>query len=462
MDIPVVAIVGRPNVGKSSLLNSLAKKFVSIVDPVAGTTRDRVSAFLEFRGREFELVDTGGMGNIAPQLLAGEIEAQIGVALRKADLIVFVADAKDGLAPFDREIAARLRTLGKPLILVVNKVDSPRDEAVVGEFLELGLGEPSVMCALEGVGRTDLLERIVSLLPEASAAEAAHEAPPMKLAILGRQNAGKSTLVNTLAGEERVIVSELPGTTRDAIDVQFTLGEKRFVAIDTAGVRKKVRLKERVDFYSLARAEHSIRRADVVLLLVDAQAEITDVDKKIARHIEEQVKPCIMAINKWDLAKGIELDKYVEYIRDRLPGINFAPITFISGKTGHNVKETMGLAQALYEQANIRVNTSRINTVVEKAVSARSPAPMGRRLPKIYYGTQTGVAPPTIVLFVNDPALFPSVYARYLMNCFREELPFSEVPIRLYFRSHRARTDPRPGSKPREPRSTRRGPGKGR
>jgi len=435
MDIPIVAIVGRPNVGKSSLLNCLAKKAVSIVDPVAGTTRDRVSAFLEYRGREFELVDTGGMGHVDPQLLAGEIEAQIEVALRRADLILFVTDAKDGLTPFDRVIAGRLRTLSKPILLVANKVDSPRDEAGVGEFQELGLGEPSLTCALEGVGRSDLLDRVVETLPQAP--QAAHEAPVMKLAILGRQNAGKSTLVNTLAGEERVIVSEMPGTTRDAIDVQFTLGDRKFIAIDTAGVRKKARLKERVDFYSLARAERSIRRADVVLLLIDAQAEVTEVDKKIARHMEEQVKPSIIAVNKWDVVKGIEPDRYVEYVRDRLPALSFAPLSFISGKTGLNVKETTALAQELYEQANVRVNTARINEVIVKAVAARSPAPMGRRLPRIYYGTQIGTAPPTIVLFVNDPALFLAVYARYLMNCFREELPFSEVPIRLYLRSHR-------------------------
>lgn len=435
MDIPIVAIVGRPNVGKSSLLNCLAKKGVSIVDPVAGTTRDRVSAFLEYRGREFELVDTGGMGHVDPQLLAGEIEAQIEVALRRADLILLVTDAKDGLTPFDRVIAGRLRALSKPILLVVNKVDSPRDEAGVGEFQELGLGEPSLACALEGVGRSDLLDRVVQMLPQAP--QAAHEAPVMKLAILGRQNAGKSTLVNALAGEERVIVSELPGTTRDAIDVQFTLGDRKFIAIDTAGVRKKARLKERVDFYSLARAERSIRRADVVLLLIDAQAEVTEVDKKIARHIEEQVKPCLIAVNKWDVVKGIEPDRYVEYVRDRLPALSFAPLSFISGKTGQNVKETIALAQELYEQARIRVNTARINAVIAKAVAARSPAPVGRRMPKVYYGTQTGAAPPTIVLFVNDPALFPSVYARYLMNCFREELPFSEVPIRFYLRSHR-------------------------
>ena len=440
--LPIVAIVGRPNVGKSSLLNCLAKKFISIVDPVAGTTRDRVSVFLEFGEREFEMMDTGGMGNVDPLLLAGEIEAQIEIALRRADLILFVTDAKDGLTPFDRTIAARLRTLSKPIVLVANKVDSPRDEAGVGEFQELGLGEPAILCALEGVGRSELLERIVALLPTAPAPR--HEAPLMKLAILGRQNAGKSTLVNTLAGEERVIVSELAGTTRDAIDVQFTMGDRQFIAIDTAGVRRKVRLKERVDFYSLSRAERTIRRADVVLLLLDARAEVTDVDKKIARHVEEQVKPCIIAVNKWDLAKGIEPDKFVEYVRDRLPGIEFAPITFISGKTGHNVTETVTLAQELHEQANVRVNTARINAVVEKAVSARSPAPVGRRMPKIYYGTQTGVAPPTIVLFVNDPALFPAVYARYLMNCFRNELPFSEVPIRLYFRSHRGKTDEKP------------------
>jgi GTP-binding protein len=260
----------------------------------------------------------------------------------------------------------------------------------------------------------------------------------MKLAIVGRQNSGKSTLVNYLAGEKRVIVSELPGTTRDAIDVQFALGDRRFVAIDTAGIRRKVRLREAVDFYSLARAERSIRRADVVLLLIDARAEITTVDKKIAGHIAEQVKPCIIAVNKWDLVKGIEPEKFVEYVRSRLHGVDFAPIAFISGKTGHNVSETVALAQELFEQANTRVNTATINQVVQKAVTARSPAPVGRRVPKIYYGTQIGTAPPTIVLFVNDPALFPVVYARHLMNYFRRELPFSEVPLRLYFRPHRA------------------------
>ncbi len=438
MEVPVVAIVGRPNVGKSSLLNSLAKKGVAIVDPVAGTTRDRVSALIEYGGREFEVVDTGGMGHIEADELAGEVRAQIEIALQRADVIVLVTEVKGGLTPFDREIAGRLRTLGKPILLVVNKVDSPREEPAAAEFSELGLGEPVLTCALENVGRTELVERIVALLPEARG-EQGGQRPVMKLAFVGRQNAGKSTLVNHLAGEARVIVSETPGTTRDAIDVEFTMGTKRFTAIDTAGVRRKVRLKERVDFYSLSRAERSIRRADTVALLIDAQAEITELDKKLARHVIEHMKPCIIAVNKWDLAAHIKPDKYVAYVRTKLTGLDFAPITFLSGKTGHNVKESVELALELYEQAKVRVKTARINEVIEQAVKARSPAPVGKRLPKIYYGTQTGVAPPTIVLFVNDPKLFTPVYVRYLMNSFRRELPFGEVPVQLYLRPHRGK-----------------------
>ncbi|MEE9259960.1 MAG: ribosome biogenesis GTPase Der [Candidatus Scalindua sediminis] len=433
MFLPIVAIIGRPNVGKSSLLNCLARKRISIVDPTSGVTRDRISIEIEHEGRLFELIDTGGLGLKDDVELAHEIEVQIEIALQKANLIIFVVDVRKGITPLDVEVTERLRKIKKPLLLVVNKCDTPKFELQAGEFYKLGLGEPLPISALERHGRSNLLDKIVAALPEISEKQKTLK-PLMKIAIVGKRNAGKSTLINTLANEERVIVSEIAGTTRDSVDVRFEIEGKPFVAIDTAGIRKKKQIQGSIEFYGMSRVERSIRRADVVLLLIDAPRKISQVDKKIGDFIKTQFKPCILVINKWDLAEGAEVDQFTDYIQSRLPGLYFAPLSFISALNGENVIETVELAQEIFQQAHTRVSTSELNKVLEHAFALHHPRKRKNKIAKMYYATQVSVCPPTFVLFVNHKSLFNADYERYLSNQLRKDLPFHEIPLRFYFR----------------------------
>ncbi|ODS30890.1 MAG: GTP-binding protein [Candidatus Scalindua rubra] len=433
MFLPIVTIVGRPNVGKSSLLNCLAKKRISIVDSTSGVTRDRVSIEIEHEGNLFELIDTGGIGITDIEDITHEIEVQIEIALQKANLILFVVDVREGITPLDVNVAERLRKIKKPLLLVVNKCDAPKYDLQTGEFYKLGLGEPFPISALQGYGRVDLLDKIVSTFPEIDTKPKKTKSL-MKIAIVGKRNAGKSTLINTLAHEERVIVSEIPGTTRDSIDVKFEIDGKKFIAIDTAGIRKKKQIQDSIEFYGMARVERSIRRADVVILLIDAPRKISQVDKKIGDYIKAQFKPCILVISKWDLAKGVEFSRFTEYVQSRLPGLSFAPLSFLSALEGENVIETIELAGEIYKQANTRVSTSELNQALEKAFTLHHPTRRKSKISKIYYGTQVSVCPPTFVLFVNDKSLFNSDYERYLSNQLRKYLPLSEIPLKFYFR----------------------------
>ena len=437
MEFPVVSIVGRPNVGKSSLLNRLASRRISIVDPEAGVTRDRVSAVVSWKDVQFELVDTGGMTFERPQDPIGEqVPRQIELAIAQADLILFVVDAQDGLTPADREIANSLRGLGKPLLLVANKADNNALELAAAEFHQIGLGEPCTISALHGTGRTMLLDRIAEHLPTAAPAPAE---PVVKLAVVGRQNSGKSTLINTVAREERAIVSEMPGTTRDSYDVRIRRNGRELVAIDTAGLKKKSSIKSSLEFYSFHRSERSVRRADVVLLIIDATQEISSVDKKTAAYIRAHLKPAIITVNKWDLAEDVATERYLAYVQDRLPGLARAPVSFISAKTGFNVWETVELAFSLCEQSRTRVSTGQLNSVVQALGGKRTPRRTKNREGKIYYATQVSVSPPTIVLFVNYPSLFTESYLRYIENGLQESLPFSEVPLKLIVRKRTGR-----------------------
>jgi len=429
---PSVVIVGRPNVGKSSLLNCLAKKRIAIVDPTAGVTRDRISALLEHEGRVFELWDTGGIGT--PDDLAAEVERQIETALLRADAVLFVVDVKQGLLPLDQEIAARLRRIGRPVILVVNKVEHARHEATAAaEFDRLGFAARAVISALHGHGRTDLLDEIVRHLPTATAAP---QEPILKLAIVGRQNVGKSTLINTLAGEDRVIVSDLPGTTRDAVDVRFTRGGQTYLAVDTAGLKRRNKLADSVEFYSLERAHRAIRRCDVALFLIDIAADISRVDKELATAVEKEHKPCILVVNKWDLVgTRFTTEEYTRYLNDHLHGLSFAPVSFISARDRTNVDETLKLAQALFEQARHRVTTGQLNAVLQRAEATQSPRASHGKQPRLFYATQIAVTPPTILIFASHPQLISEQYVRYLGRYFREHLPFPEVPVRFVFRA---------------------------
>lgn len=427
MNPPVVAIVGRPNVGKSTLFNSLARRRISIVEPTSGVTRDRISTVVAGPGAEFELVDTGGMGVGDLDVLAEGVEEQIQYAVEQADVLVFVVDATDGIMPQDRKIADNLRTLNKELVLVANKVESAKNAATAGEFHELGVGEPMLVSALQKTNTGALRERLFALAAKTGGERSMP--PEMRIAIVGRRNVGKSTFINALTKEKRVLVSELPGTTRDSVDVRVERDGKVFVVIDTAGVRKKRQVTDSIEFYSQVRAEESIRRADVVLLMLEAQTKISRLDKKLGDYIRAHHKPCIIVVNKWDLAKDLETSKYEKYFSARLPVLSYAPICFISALKSKQVQHTIDLARSLWKQARVRVPTPQLNDAIEGLKVHRQLAGKTGRRPKIYYGTQVGTGPPTIVLFVNSPRNFSSSYRRGIFNFLRRRLPFHEIPI---------------------------------
>lgn len=436
MGIPQVVIVGRPNVGKSSLFNWLAGKRLAIVDPTAGVTRDRVTHLVEIDGRFVELVDTGGMGVEDVDNLTEQIEDQIQVAVDSAQVVLFVVDGRDGPTPLDQEVGKRLRYVTAPVLLVVNKVDTPAFAAQADEFYRFGRKLVHVS-ALENRGKAELLEAIHQRLPEQSLED--ENAPPvdpvMKVAIVGRRNVGKSTLVNTLAQAERMITSEVPGTTRDSVDVRFELDGKAFMAIDTPGFRRKKSVNTDVEFYSTHRAQRSIRRADVVLLFFDATQRISKVDKQLCDYIAQEYKPCMFVVNKWDLTGGaMPTEKWVTYLRDNFRTMWYAPIAFITGESGKNVKAMLNHAQMLFRQSLHRVSTSQLNKLVRTALDQNPPPVYQNRRPKIYYATQVAVQPPTVVLFCSDAKAISPQYQRYLLRMFRDELDFGEVPIKLYLR----------------------------
>ncbi len=433
----MVAIVGRPNVGKSSLLNLLARRRISIVDSVAGVTRDRINAVVEFEDRYFELVDTGGYGIEDHDNLTEHVEDQIRYAIAGASLVLFVVDLLDEITPLDQAVAKLLRAVKSPVQLVANKADSGRQEQQAGTLVSLGFGDPVCVSALHGHHRRALLERIVEILGGEIATEPPKET--MKVALVGRRNVGKSTFINALAGGERVIVSEVPGTTRDAVDVRFEIGGREVIAIDTAGIKKKRKHKTDIEFYGHTRALASIRRADVVLFLIDSTAPISEVDKKLAQYILNEYKPCLLVVNKWDLAKGqADAEDYANYLAKTLPHMASVPLAFTTATDGRNIQSTIDAAAGLFRQARLRVTTGQLNRAVEAAISAHQPAASKHGAqPKIYYATQVSTCPPTIVLFVNNPALMREQYRRYVEKRLRATLPFEETPIRLVWRARR-------------------------
>lgn len=425
--------MGRPNVGKSSLLNRLAGRRVSIVEPTAGVTRDRVGVTLSWNDRVFDVIDTGGLGLVDEVSLKDHVEAQIETALHAGSVVLFVVDGKEGFVPGDQMVAERLRRLGKKVLLVANKVESRWDEFSLGEWGRIGFGDPHPVSAIEGVGISDLKDLIVESLPPCTEAESDDESDVLKFAVVGKRNAGKSTLINRLVGEERVIVSEMPGTTRDAVDVLFEFEDRRMLAIDTAGVRKKRSIKDAIELFSYARATESIRRADVVVLLFDITLEIGQIEKKVAAYCVEHHKPVLLVGNKLDLAEEIRLDQWDAYIKQQLAGLSFAPVSFISALEGDNLESTLELLFQLKEQARMVLPTPRLNEVLQQARQKLTPRGPGK-VPKLFYATQVGTEPLTILVFVNEARLFRGQYERYLQNRLREAFDCQEVPLRLVFR----------------------------
>ena len=455
--LPQVVIVGRPNVGKSSLLNLLARRRISIVDETPGVTRDRISAVVELPATletgepvTVEMIDTGGHGIIDAQDLTAEIERQIAIGIAESDLILFVVDAQSGVTPLDQQVAQLLRISAgdTPIVLVANKVDGQVHESEAYEALRLGFGEPVMVSAANSYNKVALADAIAEMLPSRDH-QGIHvpsdgEEGGVKLAIVGKRNAGKSTLVNALAGSERVIVSEKEGTTRDSVDVRFEMDDQVFTAIDTAGARKRKSIKQDVEYYSYHRALRSIRRADVVLLLIDAAVPVSQVDSQLSQEVLRHYKPCVIVVNKWDLAEqNYTQEQYLEYLDKSLKGLTFAPIAFISADRGEGMSELVATASSLYTQASHRVTTGELNRVAERVLAQRTPVSKVGKQPKVYYVTQSQTHPPTIAMFVNHPELFDAGYERFFINRLRDELPFSEVPIRLVIRPHHSTVSPR-------------------
>jgi GTP-binding protein len=435
MALPVVAIIGRPNVGKSSLLNALAGQMISIVEPTAGVTRDRVSTIIARDDRYFELVDTGGYGIVDSDQLSSHIEQQIRRAIESANLVLFMVDIRDGLVPLDKKIAQLLRKNNLDVIGVANKADTAKMFPAAGEFSRLGFGEFLCISAQNNLNKAVLLDMVFDRLADVASEKPTE--PAMKLAIVGKRNAGKSTLVNAIVGSDRVIVSETPGTTRDAIDVRFEKDGRTIVVIDTPGLRKKSKIADSIEFYSSVRAARSIQRADVVLLMIDAAVPVSQVDKKLAASIAAEYKSCIIVVNKWDLAKRTAgTGDYQEYLTRVLPGLKYAPIAFTTASQAKNVQSVLDLAAEIFKQATTWIPTPKLNkafTVIKEQQGGA--AKRGAAVPRIYYATQVAVNPITILMFVNKPELFDDNYRRFVVSRLQEMLPIEEVPIRLLARS---------------------------
>jgi GTPase len=463
MSLPRVAIVGRPNVGKSSLMNRLARKRISIVDPTPGVTRDRVSVVLEIDppkktpkdtpARFAEIHDTGGWGVYVVEgqhiddagcdlrELTEDIEAQIREAMDRSELILFVVDAQSGITPLDETVAKLLRRSGaaSKTIVVANKVDSRSWESHGHEAAALGLGEVLCVSSTSGHGIISLSNTLWERLGEVS--ETPQQQDEMRLSIVGKRNAGKSSFINALAGENRVIVSEIAGTTRDAVDVQFEIDGKILTAIDTAGVRKQKSFSDDIEYYAYRRMLNSIRRSDVAMLLVDATQRISQVDKKLSTELQRQFKPTVIVVNKWDLVdEGVTPEDYLEYLTKELRGLDYAPIVFISAHEGEGVEDTVAMAFNLKAQSIHRESTGKLNAVMRTILKDRGPSSRLGSVAKLLYVSQIAVSPPTIAIVVNEPDMFEGQYERYLMNRLREELPFSEVPIRLLFTKRQRKT----------------------
>lgn len=433
MSKPLVAIVGRPNVGKSTFFNRIVGQRISIVEDTPGVTRDRLYADAEWCGHSFTLIDTGGLEIKSEDVMWSHIRAQAQIAVETADVIVFMLDGKTGLTHEDYEVAAYLRKSRKQILLVVNKLDN-NEQHLLYDFYELGLGEPIGISAGQAKGLGDVLDEIVKLTGKYETEE---KEEALKIAVVGKPNAGKSSLVNKLLGYDRVIVSDIAGTTRDAIDTRIKIGDKEYILIDTAGIRRKRSVEEDLEQYSVMRSLGAVRRADVCLIVIDSSEELSEQDVKIAGYVHEQGKPSVVVMNKWDVVEKdtYTIEKYNRKLKEELKFMDYFIPTYVSAKTGKRVDNLIKLAERAYENASRRVSTGLLNDVLREAILTNEPpSKNGKRL-KIYYVTEVSANPPTFVIFVNDDTLMHFSYRRYLENALRRSFDFEGTPIRLIIRN---------------------------
>ncbi|MBY0755509.1 ribosome biogenesis GTPase Der [Clostridium sardiniense] len=437
MGKPIVAMVGRPNVGKSTLFNRLAGKRISIVEDTPGVTRDRVYAEAEWLNHNFTMIDTGGIEPERDDIIVKQMRRQANIAIETADVIVFIVDGKEGLTPADQEVASMLRKSKKPVVLVVNKVDTLKEEDNAWEFYNLGIGDPITISGAQGLGLGDMLDRVVEHFDNSYLDEEEDEF--IRIAMIGKPNVGKSSLINKLLGEDRVIVSNVPGTTRDAIDSYLETDEGKFILIDTAGIRRKSKVKEEIERYSVIRTYTAIERADVCILMVDAQEGITEQDEKIIGYAHEMRKAIMVVVNKWDLIEKDDktLDKYKKELQGKLKFLSYAPYVFISALTGQRTHKILSTARMCYDNYSKRISTGVLNDVINRAVLMKEPPIVGLKRMKIYYATQVAARPPKFIFFVNDSNATHFSYQRYLENQLRQSFDFEGTGIQIEYRERK-------------------------
>ena len=437
MSKPIVAMVGRPNVGKSTLFNKLAGKRISIVQDTPGVTRDRVYAESEWLNRKFTMIDTGGIEPESSDIIVKQMRRQAQIAIEMADVIVFVVDGKEGLTAADQEVAQMLRKSKKPVVLVVNKIDRLALEENSYEFYNLGIGDPITISASQGLGLGDMLDEVVKYFNDPSEDEEDDEY--IRIAMIGKPNVGKSSLINRLLGEERVIVSNVPGTTRDSIDSYLETEDGKFILVDTAGLRRKSKVKEEIERYSVIRTYAAIEKADVAILVIDAEQGITEQDEKIIGYAHEMNKAIMVVVNKWDLIEKDDktLSNYQKDLQQKLKFMPYAKYLFISALTGQRVHKILSTAKYCYDNYSKRVSTELLNDVISKAVLMKEPPVVALKRLKIYYATQVATKPPKFVFFVNDPNLLHFSYGRYLENQLRESFDFDGTGIEIEYRARK-------------------------
>ncbi|MBQ6296969.1 MAG: ribosome biogenesis GTPase Der [Selenomonadaceae bacterium] len=442
MSKPIVAIVGRPNVGKSTLFNQIGKKRLSIVDDMAGVTRDRIYMDATWLNHEFTLIDTGGIEIKSADKMLNSIKIQAKIAIEEADAIIFVVDGRAGLTSADEDIGKMLRGADKPVVVAANKIDNLKLEAELYEFYNLGLGEPIGISASNALNLGDLLDAVVKTFPENNFET--RDEDEIRIAVIGRPNVGKSSLVNKLLGEERVIVSDVPGTTRDAIDTHFFMDGTKFTLIDTAGMRKKSKIDEPVERYSVIRSLRAIDRADVVLMLIEAPVGVTEQDKKIAGYAHDSGKGCVIVVNKWDIFPNKHdrsTNRFTDDLRERLGFLQYAPVVYASALTGQRVDRVTELVKFVAEQQSMRIQTSVLNELIRDAVAVNPPPSKKGKSAKIFFVTQADICPPKFIIFVNEPELLHFSYLRFIENRLRESFGFEGTPLKFIVRKHNQKDD---------------------